>query len=103
MVELEESRRVALSKMERNQEKVKNTFDHKAKERDFMEGDLVLLWDKRSKKPSMHKKLDGLWTGPYKIMSQASTKSFNLTTLEGEALKLPLNAIHIKRYFLLAA
>jgi hypothetical protein len=69
--------------MERNQEKIKNTFDHKTKERDFVEGDLVLLWDKRREKPGMHKKLDGLWTGPYKIMSPAGTNSFNLGTMEG--------------------
>jgi hypothetical protein len=59
----------------------------------------VLLWDKRREKPGMHKKLDGLWTGPYKIVGQAGTNSFNLTTLEGEALKLPVNAIHLKPYF----
>jgi hypothetical protein len=99
LVELDESRRVALSQMERNEKKVKNTFHHKAKERDFTEGDLVLLRDKRREKPGMHKKLDGLWTGPYKVMSQARTNSFNLTTLEGEALKQPVNAIHIKRYY----
>jgi len=46
--------------MERNQENIKNTFDHKTKERYFIEGDLVLLWDKRREKPGMHKKLDGL-------------------------------------------
>jgi hypothetical protein len=47
----------------------------------------------------MHKKLDGLWTCPYKIMSHAGTNSFNLGTMEGEALKLPVNALHIKRYY----
>jgi hypothetical protein len=55
--------------MARNQEKIKNTFDHKEKDRDFTEGDLVLLWDKRRDKPGMHKKLDGLWASPYNIMS----------------------------------
>jgi hypothetical protein len=99
LIELDESRRIALSQMARNQEKIKNTFDHKTKERDFAEGDLVLLWDKRREKPGMHKKLDGLWIGPYKIMSPAGTNSFNLGTMEGEALKLPVNAIHIKRYY----
>ena len=88
-----------MSQIERSEGKINNTFDHKEKERDFTEVDLVLLWDKRREKPGMHKKLDGLWTGPYKIMGQAGTNSFNLTTLEGEALKLPVNAIHIKHYF----
>jgi hypothetical protein len=85
--------------MTRNQEKIKNTFDHKAKERSFAEGDLVLLWDKRKEKPGMHKKFDSLWGGPYKIKSCAGTNSFNLETMEGEILKLPVNALHIKRYY----
>jgi hypothetical protein len=46
----------------------------------------------------MHKKFDSLWTGPYKIMSHAGTNTFNLATMEGEALKLSVNALHIKRY-----
>jgi hypothetical protein len=47
----------------------------------------------------MKKKLDILWAGPYKIVIQAGTNSFNLTTIEREALKLPVNSIHIKHYF----
>ena len=60
LIELDETRRSALGKMKRNQEKIKNTFDHKAKERDFAEGDLLLLQDKRKEKPGMHKKFDSL-------------------------------------------
>jgi hypothetical protein len=62
----------------------------------------VLLWDKRRVKPGIHKNLDGIWAGPYKIMSQEGTNSFNLPTLEGEDVKILVNAIHIKRYFPLA-
>ena len=99
LIELVESRKTALCQMERNQEKIKNTFDNKTKEKDFVRGDLVLLWDKGREKPGMHKKLDGLWTGPYKIMSLAGTNSFNLGTLEGEALNFLVNTIHIKNYY----
>jgi flagellar hook assembly protein FlgD len=60
LVELDESKRVSLIQIENNQEKVKNTFDHKEKERGFIEGYLVLLWDKRRDKSGMRKKLDGL-------------------------------------------
>jgi hypothetical protein len=84
--------------MEKNQEKIKSTFNHKEKERDFAEGDLVMLWDKRRENPGMHKKLDGLWAGPYKIMSLAGSNSFNLGTLGGEDFKLPMNVVHIKHY-----
>jgi hypothetical protein len=99
LIELDEMRRSALGQMTRNQEKIKNTFDNKAKERNFTKGDLVLLCDKRREKPSMHKKFDSLWGCPYKIMSCASTNSFNLETMEGEVLKLLVNALHIKRYY----
>ena len=53
-----------MDQMGKNQEKIKNTFDHKAKGKIFTEGDLVLLWDKRKEKPGMHKKFDSLWGGP---------------------------------------
>jgi hypothetical protein len=99
LIELDESRRDTLGQMERNQEKIKKTFDHKAKERNFIEEDVILLWDKIKEKPGMHKKLDSLWTGPYKITSHASTNSFKLGTMEGEALRLPLNSLQIKRYY----
>jgi hypothetical protein len=98
LIELDEMRWSAFGKMERNQEKIKNTFDHKTKERNFTEGDLILLWDKRREKPGMHKKFDSLWAGPYKILSCAGRNYFNLETMEGEALKLPVNALHFKRY-----
>jgi transposase InsO family protein len=46
-IELDEMRRSVFGQMERNQEKIKNTFDHQANKRNFIEGDLILLWDKR--------------------------------------------------------
>jgi hypothetical protein len=57
------------------------------------------MWDKRREKPRMHKKLDSLWTGPYKIISEAGLNSFNLATLEGERIKLPVNVSLLKLYF----
>jgi hypothetical protein len=99
LMELDETRRSAFGQMERNQEKIKNTVHHKAKERNFTKGDLVVLWDKRREKPSMRKKFDSLWGGPYKIMSCAGMNSFNLETMEGEVLKLLVNTLHIKQYY----
>jgi hypothetical protein len=88
--------------MEQNQENIKGNFDHKVKDRIFKEGDMVLLWDKIKENPGMHKKFDGLWIGPYKIMSEAGINSFNFSMVEGEALRIPVNAIHLKLYFLAA-
>jgi hypothetical protein len=96
LIELDETRRSALGQMTRNQENIKNTFDHKAKERNFTKGDLILLWDKRKEKPGLHKKFNSLCGGPYKIMSCEGTNSFNLETVEGEILKITVNSLHIK-------
>jgi hypothetical protein len=50
LLELDESRRNALDQMENNQDKIKGTFDHKERQRNFEDNDLVLLWDKRKEK-----------------------------------------------------
>jgi hypothetical protein len=42
LMELDETRRMAFDQMEKNQEKVKGTFDRKARKRDFKKGDQVL-------------------------------------------------------------
>ena len=70
---------MAFDQMEKNQEKVKGTFDRKARQRDFKEGDQVLMWDKRREKPRMHQKFDSLWLGPYKIEEISSPKDFYLS------------------------
>ena len=98
LIELDESRGGVLDQMARNQDKIKGTFDHKARERIF-KGGQVLLWDKRKEKPGMHKKFDSLWGGPYKIRSCAGINSYNLETMEGEIFKLPVNALHLKHYY----
>jgi len=48
---LDESRRIDFDQMDRNRDKIKGTFDHKARQRDFKEGYFVLMWDKRREKP----------------------------------------------------
>jgi hypothetical protein len=96
---LDESRRNALDQMARNQEKIKGTLDQKARQRIFKERDQVLMWDKRNEKPGMHKKFDSLWTERYQIESEAGVNSFNLATLEGEKLLLPINKYLLKPYF----
>lgn len=47
--------------------KMKSMFDNKDMNRDFQEGDLVLLLDKRHDDPSKNGKLDNLWLCPYVI------------------------------------
>jgi hypothetical protein len=90
---------MAFDQMERNQEKVKGTFDRKARQRDFKEGDQVLLWDKRREKLGMRQKFDSLWLGPYKIAKVSGPDSFYSSTTKGRRMPLPLNGSLLKHYF----
>jgi hypothetical protein len=90
---------MAFDKMERNREKLKGTFDRMEIQRDFKEGDEVLLWDKRREKPRIHQKFDNIWLGPYKIEEVSGPDSFYLSTTEGRRIPLPVNGSLLKHYF----
>jgi hypothetical protein len=77
--------------MAKNKDKIKGTFDHKERQRNFKDGDLVLMWDKRKEKPRMHKKFDSIWLGPYQIEKKSGINSFYFITPEGEKLPLHVN------------
>jgi hypothetical protein len=58
IIELDENRRRAFDQNCRSQTKVKIAFDKLARQRDFIVGDIVLLWDKGREKPGKHGKFD---------------------------------------------
>jgi hypothetical protein len=90
---------MAFDQMEKNQEKIKGTFDRKARKRDFKKGDQVLMWDKRREKPGMHQKFDSLWLGPYKIEEISGLDSFYLSTTKGRRMPFLVNGSLLKHYF----
>jgi hypothetical protein len=91
VIELDEIRRRAYDQSCKNQSKVKKAFDKSARQRDFMIGDTVLLWDKGREKTGKHGKFDSLWLGPYLIREIAGPNSFHLSHLDGELINIPRN------------
>ena len=83
LIELDESRRIALDKSIMNQEKVKITFDKSAKPMAFHIGDTFLLWDKRRENPGKHGTFYKLCMGPFIVYDVTGTNSFLLNTMEG--------------------
>ena len=73
--------------------------DEKRKIQKYKKGDLVWMWDTQKGEPTNAKGSKQSWLGPFKIRSCAGINSYNLETMEGEILKLPVNALHIKRYY----
>lgn len=81
-----------------HQKYAKTFFDKKARPRKFMEGNLVLLWDKMHKLKGMHHKFDSLWKGPLKIMQVNQNNSFILVYSSREILSFYYNGQDLKLY-----
>jgi hypothetical protein len=54
-------------RLQKYQDNMKVLFDRKAKDREFLPGDLVLKWDDRNKDSVKHGKFDHIWYGPFKV------------------------------------
>ena len=67
MVEVQQIREEVFSKAQIVHDKVKISFDRKAKPNDFQQGNLVLKWDAQHEDKSKHGKFDHLWKDPYPI------------------------------------
>jgi hypothetical protein len=97
---LEEEREKAKSKFLAHQQIVKRWFDkHKAKEKIFEVGDLVLKWDKANEPKGKHSKFQSLWLGPFQVAERIGAGTYRLQNLRGELDALPVNGQALKRYF----
>jgi hypothetical protein len=100
LVELQQVREQLLEKTELHQNKMKESFDKKAKEDVFQTGDLVLKWDAYRQDKGKHGKFDTLWTGPFIITQVLQNNTFLLQNLEGnEVFGGPVNGHFLKIYF----
>jgi hypothetical protein len=99
IIELDENKRRDYDQNCRNQSKVKKSFDKSTRQRDFIVGDTVLLWDKGREKPGKHGKFDSLWLGPYVIREIAGPNYFHLNHLDGEPINILRNGQQLKLFF----
>ena len=76
-------------------EKIKKYHDNKIEKREFMVGDLVLLFNSRLR--LFPGKLKSKWTGPYLVTQLFIHVAVELETKEGVWFKV--NGQHIKIYF----
>jgi hypothetical protein len=67
LIELQENRAEIDDKLQRYQDNMKALFDKKAKDMEFLPGDLVLKWKSRKEYVGKHVKFDHLWFGPFRI------------------------------------
>jgi hypothetical protein len=98
LIEVQQHRDVIDEKLQKYQDNMKLLFDRKAKDRNFLPGDLVLRWDARKEDSGKNGKFDHIWYGPFKISSSEGSNSFLLENLDGKILNNPVNARFLKHY-----
>ena len=85
--------------MQIHQERMKNTFDRKVNEEQFLIDDLVLKWDAPHEEKGKHGKFDHMWVGPYIIATYRGDNAFILQHQDGSLLNGgPVNGIFLKHY-----
>jgi hypothetical protein len=85
-------------RMQKYQDNMKALFDHKAKDREFLLGNLVLKWDARREDFAKHGKFDHIWYGPFKVTVSEGKNSFLLENLDDKILNAPVNERYLKHY-----
>jgi hypothetical protein len=97
---LEEEKEKPKSKFIAHQHIVKIWFDkHKAKEKKFDVGDLVLKWDRENEPKGKHSKFQNLWLGPFQVAENIGLGTYQLQDLRGESDALRVNGQALKQYF----
>jgi hypothetical protein len=77
---------------------MKALFNHKAKDKEFIPGDLVLKWDARKEDSAKNGKFDHIRYGPFKVTVLEGKNSFLLENLDGKILSAPINGCYLKHY-----
>jgi hypothetical protein len=85
-------------KLQKYQDDVKILFDRKAKDKNFLPGDLVLSWDAQKEDSRKNGKFHHIWYGPFKVASSEGKNSFMLENLDGKILNAPVNGHFLKHY-----
>jgi hypothetical protein len=98
LIKVQQHRVEVDEKMQKYQDDMKALFDHKAKDRDFLPGDLVLRWDARKEEATKHGKFEHLWYGPFRVSALEGKNSFLLENIDGEVLNAPVNGRYLKHY-----
>jgi hypothetical protein len=99
LIEVQQHRNVIDEKLQKYQDNMKLLFDRKAKDRNFLPGDLVLRWDARKEDSGKNGKFDHIWYGPFRISSPEGNNSFLLENLDGKILKQSCKCTFLKTLY----
>jgi len=97
---LDEKRINALEHLRAYQQRIKRAYGKKVVPKAFEVGDMVMQENisNTTVEDDLKGKFEPNWVGPYIITEVHGRGSYRLSTLDGEVLKNPINARHLKKY-----
>jgi hypothetical protein len=98
LIEVQQHRVEVDENLQKYQDDMKVLFDCRAKDRDFLPGDLLLKWDARREEEAKHGKFDHLWYGPFRVSALEGKNYFLMENIDGEILNTPVNRHYLKHY-----
>jgi hypothetical protein len=96
IIKVQQNRVEVDDKLQNYQDNVKSLFDKKAKDREFLPGDLVLKWYARKEDAGKHNKFDHLWFIPFRIAAMEGKNSILLENLDGKTFDAPISGHYLK-------
>ena len=99
---LDEKRINALKQLRTYQQRIKRSYGKKVVPKNFEVGDMVLQENisNSTAKDELKGKLEPNWVSPYIIIEVFGRGAYRLSTLDGEILTNPINARHLKKYYI---
>jgi hypothetical protein len=65
---------------------------------EFDEGSFTLMWDKRKGNPKYDKMSEFLWLGTYIVKMKLEKGTYNLSTMDGRKMPLPVDGSILRPY-----
>jgi hypothetical protein len=98
LIEVHQHKAELDERLQKYQDDMKELFNLKAKDRDFILRDLVLKWDARKEDLANHGKFDHIGYEPFQVIGPKGKNSFLLENLDGKILNAPVNGSYLKHY-----
>ncbi|XP_073045947.1 uncharacterized protein [Primulina eburnea] len=92
---LKEKREAASIQLEAYKNRNAQSYNQRVIQRNFQMGDLFL----RKVQEEQRGKLDPKWEGPFKVIEKLSSGAYYLENAQGQVLKRPWNAYHLRKYY----
>jgi len=98
LIEVQQHRVEMDERLQKYQDDMNTLFYRRAKDGDFLPGDLVLRWYARREEVAKHGKFDHLWYGPFRVLALEGKNYFLLENIDGEILNDTINGHYLKHY-----